>query len=332
MKYTSVHFGPGASKCFIYLGAVQSLIDAGLLDTLQVEVWGGVSAGSMFALAFMMGLTPKQVGVLFSNIDMHLLFSDAVGHDESSDDAANESLGLIDTKKVRRLIESLFEEFFSVPDLTFSQLRDRTSKLFKVQVTNLTKREPVVYSAGTTPDMSVVTALQMSIAFPILFPPVRHQNELFVDGGLIRDLLPIDDPLHTLNLSVFNEVGSPPGEDYDTMLDYILDVLDCFYSLHHRQEDKTNLNHLHLKFPSTISFEFIPEKGEFPEEVFQSGVVQGEKWIQERSETIQNLQKLIHNPCQISGSELHDVCKYIHLLPVSALQDLIGGIPEKNVT
>ena len=78
-----------------------------------------------------------------------------------------------------------------VADISFIELAKHTGKILVVCVSNLTRGKHEFLSLETTPDMSVLTAIRMSMSIPVVFTPVRHNDMLYVDGGLYNNF-PID--------------------------------------------------------------------------------------------------------------------------------------------
>ena len=57
---------------------------------------------------------------------------------------------------------------------------------------NTPKLTKIDISHTTHPDLRLITALQMSMAFPIIFQPIINENECYVDGGLLNHF-PLND-------------------------------------------------------------------------------------------------------------------------------------------
>jgi predicted acylesterase/phospholipase RssA len=103
-----------------------------------------------------------------------------------------------------RVVESIRAALRSSPlpllrgrdDATFLELAKATGRDFVVGVTNLDTCKRELLSVDTTPDLSVVTAIRMSISVPFLFTPVLYQGCMYADGALL-DFCPIDHIRHS---------------------------------------------------------------------------------------------------------------------------------------
>lgn len=89
--------------------------------------------------------------------------------------------GLIDMKPVR---DALIECYGCDP--TFSELS------MKVYISSycLNRCTTEYFSVDTHPDMKVIDAVCMSIAIPLLLPPVKYKDMLYMDG-CTRELVPV---------------------------------------------------------------------------------------------------------------------------------------------
>ena len=54
--------------------------------------------------------------------------------------------------------------------------------------TNITKSETTYMDHIHTPKMSVAKGVRISSCIPLMFKPVKIDNELYVDGGLVKNL------------------------------------------------------------------------------------------------------------------------------------------------
>lgn len=64
-------------------------------------------------------------------------------------------------------------------------------KHLTVIASNLTRQQPQIFSAQTSPDLPIWHAVRASISIPLIFEPVKINNDYFVDGGLAWNY-PID--------------------------------------------------------------------------------------------------------------------------------------------
>jgi predicted acylesterase/phospholipase RssA len=68
--------------------------------------------------------------------------------------------------------------------LTFEEHFKRTKKRLVVMAFNVTKCKEDIFTYDTTPDMVILKALELSAGIPIIFKPLKYENNLYVDGGV----------------------------------------------------------------------------------------------------------------------------------------------------
>lgn len=229
MTITRILFGPGGGKCFSFLGSMDAAIDKGSLDLNKVECFGGVSGGSLVAFCYCVGLTSKEVVALVKTLD----FDNMLDPDPST---FIEEFGLCRGNRILYALETLLHSRLGVTDVTFAEMTKTTSKTLLVQVTNLSRREVFVCSPSTTPDLSVLTALRMSIAVPFVFSPITYKGEFYVDGSILQDTIDVDikDIECTLSfeLQMCSDNITPEVQEYPTIVDYSLAVFNTFLTLY----------------------------------------------------------------------------------------------------
>lgn len=157
-------------------GGVKGIAYAGALSALRKrDMWfgsvAGTSAGAITASLIAAGYEPEE---MISLIDELLL-------------SIKRRLGLLwagvgdavfDGKKLRGRLEQLFQNALGRdsgggPPVTFAELYARTEIALYVVALDLSRGQPVVFSAHTTPDVSVSAAVMASSAIPGAFPSVR---------------------------------------------------------------------------------------------------------------------------------------------------------------
>lgn len=116
-----------------------------------------------------------------------------------------ENLILINQKKAilkDNYVNIIFEKLFHAKDLdlniTLKQFYDWSNielNLYTTEINNF-KTEQLNYN--TFPDLELFTALKMTSAVPIMFPPVIFQEKIYVDGGLMCNY-PINYCIEQLN-------------------------------------------------------------------------------------------------------------------------------------
>ena len=188
----------GGPEGLAFVGCLRHLEGAGMLGRLRTVV--GCSAGALVGLMVVVGLESAEIAAwACRGIDDGAL-SD-VDIDGVLPFLMMRRLGL---DSGERVVESIRAALRSSPlpllrgrdDATFLELAKATGRDFVVGVTNLDTCKRELLSVDTTPNLSVVTAIRMSISVPFLFTPVLYNGCMYADGALL-DFCPIDHIRHS---------------------------------------------------------------------------------------------------------------------------------------
>jgi NTE family protein len=158
-----VVLGGGGARALAHIGALQALEEAGV----PVDVIGGTSMGAVIAAAYARGWSPQQ---------MLALFEERVPDVRALRDFDIPRESLFAGRKLDRMLQFAFEDL-DVADLWRS--------CFCVSA-DLIGARMVVHDRG--PLWKVVRA---SCSLPGIFPPVRTEGGLLVDGGIVNNV-PVD--------------------------------------------------------------------------------------------------------------------------------------------
>ncbi len=180
-------FGGGGVKAIAHVGALQALDDKNMLGLVRHYV--GLSAGSLIAFGLYLGYSIAALRNICEQFDFAILQEPAPEGFLSFLD----NYGIDTGDKLVRFLQALLTVRGLAPDITFTGLQQRLGglKALSVCASNLSTGKPIVFSIKNTPHVKVVDALRSSMSLPFYFWPVRHQDELLVDGG-VHGLYPMN--------------------------------------------------------------------------------------------------------------------------------------------
>lgn len=174
-KRLSIVIGSGGILCAASLGLIKALQREGFKPNLAV----GCSGGSLYASIIALGIDADTA----LSLTTELYKSDVVEGYASNLKAAmsgetrfSETSGLVDDKVMLERLQIAFGE---------KTFQDTTIPLYIV-ATEFYSGEAVVLSSG-----KLVDATRASSAIPLVFPPVKLEDKLLVDGA-VSNPLPID--------------------------------------------------------------------------------------------------------------------------------------------
>lgn len=154
----------GAAKGLAHIGVIKAIEEAGI----QVDFISGSSMGALVGAAYASGVpidTLEKVAIGTDLKTVAKLFRPGLSPS-----------GFVDGKKVKEFLYTLYGDK-KIEDLPIP---------FTATAADISTGKLYIISKG-----SLIEAVRASISIPIVFTPVKHRDNLLVDGGLV-DPLPID--------------------------------------------------------------------------------------------------------------------------------------------
>lgn len=179
-------FGPGGIKGFLELGAAVPLEEKGFFK--HATVFSGVSVGSLISLLIVTGYTVREIITVAADTEIFrgiesFSIKDIINHVVSH-------TGLVSSNSIRnKLSELIVNKFGYIP--TLHQLYLLTNKILITLSFDLDEEVAKFMSPETTPSMSCIDAVMLSMNIPFVFHRMTHEDRTFVDGALINSY-PID--------------------------------------------------------------------------------------------------------------------------------------------
>jgi predicted acylesterase/phospholipase RssA/CRP-like cAMP-binding protein len=155
--------GGGGARGLAHIGVLQALEEAGV----PVDVIGGTSMGSAMAAAYARGWTPQKILEFASET-----FTDA----KAVRDLDFPMISILAGRKLNSRLQSFFEEI---------DIADLWLPYFCISA-SLSEGEMMVHEQGL-----LWEKVRASCSLPGVFPPVRADGQLLVDGGVMNNV-PMD--------------------------------------------------------------------------------------------------------------------------------------------
>ena len=168
--------GPGGYKGFIFLGALQGLVEKNKLK--NVKHISGVSVGSIIALLYTVGYSINEI--IKDAFSIHLF--DDISNVKFND--IRNHKGLISPVKIKDLLSKrILDKLGNIP--TMKNLYKLTGMDLVIVSHNLSQGHPVYYRHyGNDSDISCVDAVMHSINIPFIFQEILYKGNIIVDGAL----------------------------------------------------------------------------------------------------------------------------------------------------
>ena len=223
-KYTCL-FGGGAIRGAAHVGVLNALKDL----NIELTTLAGSSVGAMVAALYAVGYSPDELSEVFLSVNFELFRDISLGFNQKF----ALSKGEIFLEWLRELIERKFygENYTKgqCEPVTFKDL----NKNLIIITTNMKDFSCKEFSNFETPDFEVAMAVRISCCMPGLMRAVTLEDELLVDGDLMKGK-----PMWSLSKNIQNctdrilEVrleGSFAGSD-QSPIEYVNGMYTCMTS------------------------------------------------------------------------------------------------------
>jgi predicted acylesterase/phospholipase RssA len=181
--YNTLCLSGGGVNGFNILGSLKYLIDNNILKLNNINNFIGTSVGSIFIVLLSIGYNVDDlIKILyefeFSHVDLK---------NDFNIDYLIDNLGASNGSKIMLIIQTLIYNKIKKYDLTFKDHYNLTKKHIKIVTVNYSKKVEEIFSIDTYPDISIILAIRMSISIPFVFTPVKFNNNLYIDGGVLNN-------------------------------------------------------------------------------------------------------------------------------------------------
>lgn len=178
MIYDTLCLSSGGVYGIAYIGALDYLIEEKIIKLDNIKNYVGTSIGALFLFFVIIGYSVKDINDIIINLNFSNLQT------EINIDNILENYGINNGHKFIYMIKYYLKNKLNIDDITFKELYLNYNKNFTVIGTNLSKGVEAIFNYNNTPNMSIITAVRISISIPIIFTPVLYNDEYYVDGAL----------------------------------------------------------------------------------------------------------------------------------------------------
>lgn len=174
--FNEVIISSGGIKGCALLGALTEFLKNYYLK--KINYYTGCSAGSIICLLLNLDYTINEINEIMFKINFSIFQDLKVVN-------LIEKYGLDEGIKFTNFFRAIIINKNYNSNITFKELYNNTKKILTFSVTNITKGIPEYHNYITTPDLSILLSLRMSMNIPILFAPIFYNNNYYVDGALL---------------------------------------------------------------------------------------------------------------------------------------------------
>lgn len=137
--------------------------------------------GALIGTLYYIGYKPAEILKIFIDLDVDDL-------KEIDFSTFLDDYGLLKSTKFEKWLKGLIHARLGYGDITFKQVYDRLDNGVKLTLTgsNLSKNRVDNFNVDTHPDMSIYTAVRISISIPFLISSVKYQGDVYIDGAVLE--------------------------------------------------------------------------------------------------------------------------------------------------
>jgi predicted acylesterase/phospholipase RssA len=229
-------------------GGIKGIMHIGALEELEKEVGSlhkhfskgiyGCSVGSLIATTIAFGITPEKIKKVYSKIADFKKLVDMNNLTNIQDILNNK--GIFSMTKFENILIKLFNEFNI--DIKSKKCCDALVPLY-ISASNLSKGTPTLFT-GNVP---VLKAIMASCCLPFIFEPQIINNNVYVDGGFITNILlnlvPQEDRSMALSFSIIHTKEKITNLKNVSPLEYLYKLykISCLYE-HYKNSYKNNID------------------------------------------------------------------------------------------
>lgn len=174
-EFDTLLLSGGSSKGLVVLGAIQGLLDSGLLKNIKTYV--GTSVGSVIGYLLAIGYTPIEIVVyictngLLERMQHFNIVAMMNGGGACSFSHLHEQLEKMTIAKIGYLP-------------TLQDLQNRFNKTLVCVTYNISACQVEYLNPVDHPNLPCVTALRMSSNLPLVFEKFKYGDHFYIDGGI----------------------------------------------------------------------------------------------------------------------------------------------------
>lgn len=183
MVYDTICLSGGGINGLNILGSLKYLLDSNIIKLNKINKYFGTSVGSIIILMLSIGYNINDLIKIFYELDLTKI---NIG-DELDIDYLMDNLGISNGSKIMLIIQTLLFNKTKKYNMTFNELYEYTNKKINIIVVNFTQKKEILFNVDNTPNVSVILAVRMSISIPFVFTPVKYENDIYIDGGIINN-------------------------------------------------------------------------------------------------------------------------------------------------
>lgn len=261
---TSLCIGGASYKGFTFLGALHYLDTKNYLSLLKN--FYGTSIGAIIGIFYIIGIKPFDILQFFLNINLEDIC------DFDINNIIN-SYSII-SNKFFIYVSNMFQKFEN-KNITIKEFIKKYEININIYAVSLKKKKIINFNTSEYENISVLDAIIASSSIPIIFPPVKFNNEYFVDACLKSIDGILDDISEGYTFRLYYDEND---NNINNLTNYLTQLVYAGMTSHNII--KSNINTLDIELPNKFKtkFNFNDIKNSDKIELFYIGLVQAQSF------------------------------------------------------
>jgi len=201
----------GGMAGIIEYGIIKHLMDKKKIDMENIKSIYGTSIGSWLAVCFSLKYEIDILDDYIIKRPWNKILT--TSYENMLEIFSNK--GIFDEKIIKESFKPLFEAKDIDINCTMIEFYEKTNIELYFYTTDINSFTVEELSHIKNPELSVVKAVTMSCAIPILFTPIEYNNRIYVDGGFMNNY-PLDNCIDRNQESLDNILGIRFSHNYIT--------------------------------------------------------------------------------------------------------------------
>jgi len=211
----------GGIKVLPFIGILKQLEKNNLINFKFIKKIIGVSSGSIISLMIVLGFSLEEIEFFFENFN----FNTVIPESNSSELIFN--YGMEDSSKLNNILKTFFIKKKININYSFLDLYNDKKITLIISVTNLTKKRIEYWSYFNKPDTPIIQSIIISSCFPLVFKPIKFNNNYYLDGGILDNFpIQLGNKKTTLGLVTV----STKEQNFENFFDYFSQIINLTIS------------------------------------------------------------------------------------------------------
>jgi len=176
-NYSNLALSGGAFKSIGLLGAVKYLEEIDILKDFKNYI--GSSGGGLILFFLLIGYTSNEITNILKNEITYLTNFNY----ENITDLYTE-MGIDNGDKNENILRKYLYSKTQMNSITFIEFAKKFGFNLIITGANITKEKIDYFSVDTFPDMDIIQALLITSRIPIIYKPIKFNDDLYLDGGI----------------------------------------------------------------------------------------------------------------------------------------------------